>query len=520
MSLSRREFLKLGSLTAVAAGTAGCSVIGREISQHDLPEALAVPTAVSGNIPLTQPATDLPRQPIDPVRRLLNRAGYGPAPGEIERVTRLGLAAYLEEQLNHADLADTANDLLARHLTLYQMDLSQLIEEEPKDAVVELLGSTFMRAIYSKRQLYEAMVEFWSDHFNIYLRKEQVMPLAKIVDDRDVIRPFALGKFRDLLGASAKSPAMLLYLDNIQNEKSHPNENYARELLELHTLGVNAGYSQRDVQEVARLLTGWTVAKRGRQRGMFVFNADEHDFGEKQALGHTFPAGRGKEEVEELLDLLASHPATATFIATKLVRRFVTDDPAADGPTAELVTQVVEAYRQSDGDIKAMLRVIFLSDLFAAAPPKLKRPHTYMVSVLRTLHTDFGLRRGRAIADWMEMMGQPLFHWPPPNGYPDVSKAWAANLLPRWNFALALLHNEIPGATVPLADILAAGKADTAVSAVQLFAGLVYGRSLRDDEINLFTRYIGSGTPQNGEGQARLRDCVALMLASPEFQWT
>ena len=520
MALSRRDFLRLGGLTAVAAGTAGCSVIGREIAQQELPDTLTAPTAVPGNAPLTQPGIDLPSQPVNPMRRLLNRAGYGPAPGEIERVTRLGLAAYLEEQLNHEAVADTANDLLLRHLSLYQMDLGQLIEEEPKDAVIELIGSTFVRAIYSKRQLYEAMVEFWSDHFNIYLRKEKVMPLAKIVDDRDVIRPYALGNFRDLLSASAKSPAMLLYLDNIHNEKSHPNENYARELLELHTLGVNAGYSQRDVQEVARILTGWTVARRGRQRGQFVFNADQHDFGEKQALGHTFPAGRGEEEVEELLDLLTNHPATANFLATKLVRRFVADDPLADGPTADLVAQVAEAYLRSSGDIKAMLRVLFLNETFATAPPKLKRPHTYMVSVLRTLRTDFRLGRGRIIADWMEMMGQPLFHWPPPDGYPDVSEAWAANLLPRWNFALALLHNEIPGATVPLADILAAGGADTAVSAVQLFAGLIYGRSLHSDETAVFTNYLGSGSLQDGATQARLRDCIALMLASPEFQWT
>ncbi|VAW41200.1 hypothetical protein MNBD_CHLOROFLEXI01-3109, partial [hydrothermal vent metagenome] len=454
MALSRRDFLRLGGLTAVAAGTVGCDVIGRNIAQNELPDTVAIPTAVSSNAPRTQPAADVPSQLVNPVRRLLNRAGYGPAPGETERVTQLGLAAYLEEQLNYEAVEDSANDLLMRNLTLYHMDVSQLIEEEPKDATIELIGSTFVRAIYSKRQVYEAMVEFWSDHFNIYLRKQQMMPLAKIVDDRDVIRPFALGNFRDLLGASAKSPAMLLYLDNIQNEKSHPNENYARELLELHTLGVDAGYSQQDVQEVARILTGWTFARRGRKRGEFVFEPDRHDFGEKQVLGRTFPADRGEEEVEELLDLLADHPATANFIATKLVRRFV-----ADAPPADLVTQVSEAFQQSGGDIKTVLRIIFLSEQFATAPSKLKRPHTYMVSVLRTLHTDFRLGRGRAIANWMEMMGQPLFHWPPPNGYPDVSAAWVANLLPRWNFALALLHNEISGAEVPLADILAAGRA-------------------------------------------------------------
>jgi uncharacterized protein (DUF1800 family) len=452
---------------------------------------------------------------VNPVRRLLNRAGYGPAPGEVERVGRLGLAAYLEEQLNPEAIDDTASEVITRHQHLYQMDASLLMEQEPGEATIELIGSTFMRAIYSKRQLYEAMEEFWSDHFNIYLRKEQVMPLAKIVDDRDVIRPYALGNFRDLLGASAKSPAMLLYLDNISNEKSHPNENYARELLELHTLGVDGGYSQQDVQAVARILTGWTVARRGRLRGQFIFDEEKHDFGQKQVLGQLFPAGRGEEEVVELLDFLADHPATANFLATKLVRRFV-----ADEPPAELVAQVADAYLQSGGEIKEMLRAIFLSETFATAQPKLKRPHTYMVSVLRVLHVDFRLGRGRAIGDWMQMMGQPLFQWPPPDGYPDVSQAWAANLLPRWNFALALLHDEIPGATVPLDNLLAADKAETAVTAIQLFAGLIYGRSLQAHELLLFTDYIGSRTLQDSEVQSRLRDCIALMLGSPEFQWT
>ncbi len=515
MKLTRRDFLRLGGLTAVAAGTAGCSVIGHELAQDELPEALTWPTAVPGAAPTTEGAPGLPQQAVNPVRRLLNRAGYGPVPGEVERVIGQGLAAYLDEQLNPEAIDDTANDLIARHQHLYQMDASLLLEQEPRDAAVELIGTTFMRAIYSKRQLYEAMVEFWSDHFNIYLRKEQVMPLAKIVDDRDVIRPYALGNFREILGASAQSPAMLLYLDNISNEKSHPNENYARELLELHTLGVDGGYTQQDVQEVARILTGWTVARRGRLRGQFVFDEARHDFGEKYVLGHTFPAGRGEAEVRELLDLLADHPATARFLATKLVRRFVADEP----PTV-LVDQVADAHLQSGGDIKAMLRVIFLSEGFAAAPPKLKRPHTYMVSALRALHVDFRLGRGRAIGDWMQIMGQPLFHWPPPDGYPDVSAAWAANLLPRWNFALALLHNEIPGATVPLENILAAGEVTTAASAVQLFAGLVYGRALQENEIQLFTDYIGSRTLQNDEAHSRLRDCIALMLASPEFQWT
>ncbi|NKQ37277.1 MAG: DUF1800 domain-containing protein [Chloroflexi bacterium] len=500
MSLSRRDFLKLGSLTAVAAGAAGCSAIGRELAQGELPDTLTLPapdTAVN-----------------DPIRRLLNRAGYGPRPGDLEQARQMGAVAWLEEQLNPDGIKDTAADLLQRSLTLYQMDATQLIEQDRKDAAIELIGSTIFRALYSRRQLYEVMVEFWSDHFNIYLRKNRMIPLAKIIDDRDVIRPHALGKFRDLLWGSAKSQAMLLYLDNARNSKEHPNENYARELMELHTLGVDGGYTQTDVQEAARILTGWTIRRRGRQAGQVVFQADAHDFGQKTVLGQTF-AGEGEAELDDLLEMLATHPATARRIAFKLARRFV-----ADEPPESLVQRVAQTFTETDGDIKAMLRIIFLSEAFASAPPKLKRPYTYMISALRALNTDLSLSRNRGIGRWLERLGQLPFHWPPPDGYPDVAPAWATNLLPRWNFALALLHGELPGATPPLEKIVAAGKAQTASDVLQLFAGLVYGRPLTPDEQTLFTSYTGRGPLDNPQTQLRLKDSVALMLASPAFQWT
>jgi uncharacterized protein (DUF1800 family) len=500
MSLSRRDFLKLGSLTAVAAGTAGCSAIGRELAQGELPAELSLPAPdTTGS---------------DPILRLLNRAGYGPRPGDLARARQMGAPAWLEEQLNPDGIKDTAADLLARSLTLYQMDATQLIEQDRKDATVELIGAAIFRALYSRRQLYEAMVEFWSDHFNIYLRKNRMMPLAKILDDRDVIRPHALGKFRDLLWASAKSQAMLLYLDNARNSKEHPNENYARELLELHTLGVDAGYTQADVQEAARILTGWTIRRRGRQAGKTVFQADAHDFGEKMVLGQRF-AGQGAADRAELLVMLVTHPARARRIAFKLARRFVADEPPEG-----LVQRVAQTFTETDGDVKAMLRVIFLSEAFASAPPKLKRPYTYMISALRALNTDLSLSRNRAIGRWLERLGQLPFHWPPPDGYPDTAPAWATNLLPRWNFALALLHGELPGAAPPLEEIVAAGNAETAVDTLQLFAGLVYGRSLTPDEEALFANYTGSGPLDNPETQLRLKDSVALMLASPAFQWT
>ena len=495
--LSRRDFLKLGGATAVAATASGCSVIGREAARRQLPESLPAPVVHAP----------------DRVRRLLDRAGYGPRPGDVERVQQMGYEAYLEQQLHPETIEDTAVSLMDRQLTVYHMDVSQLVEQEQRDAAFELLASTLMRAVYSQRQLYEAMVAFWSDHFNVYLRKNQFTPLLKVVDDRDAIRPHALGTFRDLLSASAYSPAMLVYLDNVRNEKRHPNENYARELLELHTLGVDGGYNQQDVEEVARALTGLTVARRGRRKGQVVFRPALHDDGEKQVLGHTLPAGQGERDIAQVLDILAAHPATADFIAAKLVRRFV-----ADEPPAALVNRVAQTFRDSGGDIRAMLRVIFLSDEFADAPPKLKRPFPFLVSALRALHAD--VRPTRDLGHWLERLGQLPFHWPAPDGYPDVSSAWAANLLPRWNVALKLAHDEIPGVTPRLAQIGERADVQTSAEAVALFAGLVNGRLPNDEIRQQLLTYVGNNPLDDHETRLRLRDAVALLLAGPQFQWT
>ena len=514
MTLTRRNFLKLSGLAAATASATACSVAGNELAQRDLPQSLAAPTPPPAGAPGTRPTADVPALPEDPLLRLLNRGGYGPRPGDVAAAAALGLAATLELQLDPDSIDDRAADLYVRGLTTSGMDISQIIEMDVKDVAFDLHVGTTMRALLSKRQLYEAMVEFWTDHFNIYARKSPIMPALKLIDDREVIRPHALGRFRDLLWASAQSPAMLLYLDNARNVKGAPNENYARELMELHTLGVDGGYTQTDVMELARALTGMGVARRGRSRGKFQFNADEHDDGAKQLLGQTIPAGQGEVDLDRVLEILVTHPATAQFIATKLVRRFVADDPPAD-----LVAQVAATFSASDGDIKEMLRVIFLSEAFATAPAKLKRPYTLLISALRALNVE--LTRGRReIALWLERMGQPLYLWPPPNGYPDVSAAWAGNLLPRWNFCLALATNGIRGAQVPLERIAAAGGVDGISSAVTLFAGLIFGRGLPDEQLAVYRDHIGSGALDRPEIRRAAQEAVGLMLCSPQFQWT
>ena len=301
-----------------------------------------------------------------------------------------------------------------------------------------------MRAVYSQQQLYERMVQFFSDHFNISIRKGPGLFL-KIDDDRDVIRPHAMGTFRHLLGASAHSPAMLFYLDNFNSDKNAPNENYARELLELHTMGVNGGYTEADVKEVARSFTGWSISGlREGEDAQFRFRRFIHDGDEKTVLGTAIGRFGGEQDGETVLDLLAAHPATARFISTKLVRRFVADDPPES-----LVTACTQTFLETEGDIRAVLRLIFMSDEFWNAPPKFKRPFEYVVSVLRAL--DYNVERNRRFfelaAGALEVMGQTPFTWPAPDGFPDEQSAWTGNLLMRWNVAMGAAGGELPGAS-------------------------------------------------------------------------
>jgi len=506
MSLSRRDFFKLSGATLATAA----------VVQHNT----AVQAAPEPTNPLntSQSSSTVTN---DPILRFLNRAGYGPRPGDYARASQVGLEAYLEEQLNPEQIDDSFVDGVMQGMTVYNEAADQLSSKDKatrRMASRELLRVTILRATFSNRQLYEAMVEFWSDHFNIAMRANKNLPVFKMLDDREVIRPNALGKFRDLLFASANSPAMLLYLDNIRSRADRPdkkpNENYPRELMELHTLDVTGGYTQQDVEEAARIFSGWGVAKENKtllwQR---EFRAKWHDDGEKQVLGQTFPAGQGEQDVNQLLELLVTHPNTARFIATKLVRRFV-----ADQPPESLVTQVTETYQNTDGDIKEMLRVIFLSDEFANAPDKLKRPYTYTISAIRALDgqlTDVNklekLDNAHLVA-----MGQGLFRWPAPNGYPDVSAAWDNNLLPRWNLALAWLANKIKGVNLPLAELL--DGINDVPSALDHLAGLL-GQTLSDEERTQLTTYIGSKPFEHRRTKRRLREAVGVLMASPSFQW-
>ena len=311
------------------------------------------------------------------------------------------------------------------------------------------------RAILSNRQLEERLMDFWYNHFNVFLDKGADRYLVPTYE-REAIRPHVLGKFRDLLEATAKSPAMLFFLDNWESvgpdtsqqrrNAKRPvrglNENYARELMELHTLGVDGGYTQKDVTEVARCFTGWTI-RAPRQGGDFFYNDRVHDKGEKTVLGVKIPAGGGQDDGEKVLDILARHPATARFISKKLAQRFVADDPPP-----KLIDQMARTFRDKNGDIREVMKTMLTSDEFfsqAAYRVKVKTPFEMIVSAVRATgaQVNFAFPLARKIAD----LGEPLYRKLEPTGYSDTDREWvnSAALLARMNFALALTQNKVPG---------------------------------------------------------------------------
>jgi uncharacterized protein (DUF1800 family) len=416
--------------------------------------------------------------------------------------------------------------------------------QRPQRIIAELQASRILRAVYSERQLQEVMVDFWTNHFNVFAGKGADRWLLPAYD-RDTIRPNALGKFSQLLTATAQSPAMLFYLDNFQSVSPNANrgnarrmlnpdapaqqqprrginENYARELMELHTLGVDGGYTQKDVQEVARCFTGWTIFQpRGgaaavnaltgeaarRNAGTFFFNARVHDDGEKTVLGQKIPAGGGIKDGLTVLDILARHPSTAKFVATKLVRYFVSDTP----PPA-LVNRVAAAFSKSDGDIRETLKTIFFSSEFnspEAYRAKIKRPFELVVSAIRTLGAD--TNGGPQTHQWIARMGEPLYGFQTPNGYSDAAESWVntGGLLERMNFGLALAGNRIQGTRVDLAKLSAREKSKLIDESLKM---IVAG------DISPATRETLMKQMDENNAKESVGKVVGLILGTPEFQ--
>ena len=448
------------------------------------------------------PATDVA------ILHFLNRFAFGPRQADVARVKAVGLQQYIDDQLHPERIADGMMEpRLARFATL-RLSLDEIVDRyerpllearrqkrqadtaaasaavstvppqpappaaadmlrRPNGPVVDLAEQKLLRAIYSERQLQEVLTDFWFNHFNVDARKGRTRFLLTAYE-RDAIRPHVLGRFRDLLGAVAHSPAMLFYLDNwlsVDPHGIHPNrgrrqstvgrrifeqslaarpnlpkglnENYGRELLELHTLGVDGGYTQEDVTEVARVFTGWTIGAPQNRRVPLGFRFDPrmHDEGAKTILGHGIEPG-GASEGDLVLDILARHPATARFIATKLARRFVSDTP----PPA-LVDHLAARFMASDGDLRQVMTALVESPEFwstDAQRAKVKAPFEFVVSAVRAVGLD--VPDARPLLQSLQRLGMPLYQCQPPTGYKDVAEAWtsAGALVERMNVAITL----------------------------------------------------------------------------------
>jgi uncharacterized protein (DUF1800 family) len=460
------------------------------------------------------------------ILHLIGRVTFGPRPGDVERVREAGINKFLEDQLRAQTIDDSELEGRLSALGTLRMTSSELyqfypppnvIDERakqpspppvfgrPPQIYVEMVQQKLVRAVSSNRQLQEVMTDFWFNHFNVFAQKEAVQWMTTSYE-RDVIRPRALGRFRDLLGAVAESPAMLFYLDNwlsaapdareprpsivrppammteqnpsmMMNQQPRPpqrrrdiNENYARELMELHTLGVDGGYTQKDVQEVARCFTGWTI-DRPFQGGGFVFRPWMHDAGMKTVLGEVIPAGGGIEDGRRVIEILSRHPSTARFISRKLCQRFV-----SDSPSPQMVERIARVFLKTDGDIREALRAIFTSPEFyspSSFRSRVKSPLELAASAIRALDGD--TNGAPALHEWVRRMGESLYQQPSPTGYSENSQGWinAGVFLNRINFLAAIAANQIPGTSYDASRLISAQVISDTEALIDKLAALI-----------------------------------------------
>lgn len=543
------------------------------------------------------------------ILHLLNRAGFGARPGDIEKIRKIGIDRYIDQQLHPEELSDTLLSPPLARLNTQQMTIGEIftnygpppiptpiskpaptptptpapapapttalavstdnqesrprtigegqdknqksmgqMEQQmapPQDSekgnakptptptpskqrdgnvpLREQQQAKLLRAVFSEKQLLEVMTDFWFNHFNVYVGKDNAR-WTLIAYERDVIRPHALGKFKEMLTAVAYSPAMMIYLDNFQSQadimtqngkqirRPGLNENYARELLELHTLGVDGGYTQKDVIETARCFTGWSISPSPNIS--FLYKPKIHDKGEKIVLGKRIPAGGGIEDGLRIFDILSKHPSTAKFIAQKLVMRFVSDTPPPS-----LVTRAAETFTRTDGDIREVVRTILTSPEFYSPQyyrNKIKSPLELVASALRA--TGASTDGSSNITQWMNKMGGPLYGSVPPTGYSEESSQWLSNatLIERMNFAPALINNTMKGTKLDFTKFIepdAESNKDKLID--QLIAVLIHSDVSGKTRDNLEKVYEESD-PKNRKKITT--DIAALVLGSREFQ--
>ena len=495
---SRRRFLIAGA--AAAAATASAFAIVRKGSPRN---ATGDPVLTPPDLTLP-PASDAEAWGTPPVR-LARRLTMGLTSDEAALARTKGFNGYLEYHLNPAAIDDSAVDaFVATTYPQIAMQGTELYLLDSNTVQRQLQEATLFRAAFSKRQLFERMVEFWTDHFNIDVVN---VGYLKTLDDREVIRKNALGNFPDMLRASAHSAAMLVYLNNNTSRFPNVNQNYARELMELHTLGVDAGYTQTDVAEVARCLSGWTI----KGKGDFNFDPTGHDYGSKTFLGNTIAAAPGTgaagvADGDKVLNVLAAHPNTAKFVATKMISWLLRYDPPP-----VLVSQVAATYLSSGGNIPAMIRVILTPANLAAAPAKHKRPFHFVASAMRSLNPAVKGVAGIA-GTRLAALGQQSFLWATPDGYPDKIQFWSGLVMQRWNFGDFIANLASGEVIVDPNPFMTVNTPDGVTASIDayMFGGEMPVRTR--DEVKA---YLAAGTLST----ARVRETLALAINSSTFQW-
>ncbi|MCC7460722.1 MAG: DUF1800 domain-containing protein, partial [Proteobacteria bacterium] len=515
---------------------------------------------------------------------LLNRTTFGPTPHDIDELSRkgeTGIQSWIETQLNPSTIKDIEVERKLKKLPSIWMTNQELYlnyprsgkvkkvkdgssskDENPRQILVELATQKLVRAVESERQLQEVLVDFWFNHFNVDFNKNQDKWLITSYE-REAIRPNVFGKFSTMLKAVAKNPAMLVYLDNASSvrsvtiakdktsktKKKPPaskknrglNENYARELMELHTLGVEGGYSQKDVIDVARLLTGWSVDRKDDAL-TFLYKDNMHDKGAKKVLGVTYPAGGGEEEGVKLLEFLAKQPATAKFISTKLAKRFISDNPSP-----ETIEKLSKVFLETDGNLSSVYREIFKSPEFWSSKnfaSKIKKPFHLIASVSRGLNAkisldDKGLKK---IDTALAQLGEPIYRCQPPTGFKDAAENWvnAGALVLRIQSALTIADQRIPAIQYDKssfvnklrnANVIGSNK-----DSLKYLDSILMASSLREETINKISDELGaepqvqdeadfkkskkvkSKKSEDDKATVNTTRLLGLLLGSPEFQ--
>ena len=458
----------------------------------------------------------------DDLYYLVNRGSFGYTPELYAEGETRGYAGWLDWQLNPDAIADADVDMILAGFPTLTMSCAELFAGYGPNGTIgqnfdvqrALTLARLERAVKSSRQLYERVVDFWADHFNVP-HNENALRLFRTVYDREVIREHALGYFPDILMASAKSAAMLMYLNGNENVASAPNENYAREVMELHTLGVDGGYNENDIQELARCFTGWTFYPQNMSIfGEFRFDSANHDYGSKVVLGQTIPSGGDVSDGEFMLNYLALHPTTAEYVSRELAVFLLDYDP----PQA-LVDEAKAVFLATGGHMKEVVRVIMDEKWIPMVDPwntpKLSRPMHFVCSVLRTPGLTVSTMNG--VTEALEVLGHYPFQWSSPDGFPDDLDTWGSTVLPRWEFAFLVFNGSMPGVLASPGALFNALGGPNPVDLVERIADHLAGGHIDPDELRFVDDFVQSGV--SGSGVTLMRNALALVACCPSYQY-